>query len=143
VENLRITAKGIKREARGLLANNWSRALGGLCIYLMVLVLFIQVTQLVTALLGEYGTGWTSSKKLNGFADYFEFYTSGDMGVNMLIMLALAAFFFLLISRFLLVFQRFAPLLQAIQYRRSGRKSINIEWAKRRKTLRRNGCFGL
>lgn len=96
MENLRITAKGIKREARGLLANNWSRALGGLCIYLMVLVLFVQVTQLVTALLGEYGTGWTSSKKLNGFADYFEFYTSGDMGVNMLIMLALAAFFFLL-----------------------------------------------
>lgn len=98
MENLRITPKGIKREARGLLNNNWSRALGGLCISLMVLVLFIQVAQLVNALLGEYGPEVDLNPTLKSFADYYSYFTSGGMALSILIVLALAAFFFLLSS---------------------------------------------
>lgn len=97
MDNLRITAKGIKREARGLLTNNWSRALGALCIYLMVIVLFVQVMQLVSALLADFGPAASDAPaKLNSFADYLAYYTSGSMGTNLLIMLALTAFFFLI-----------------------------------------------
>ncbi len=99
MDNLRITAKGIKREARGLLTNNWSRALGALCIYLMVIVLFVQVGQLVHALLTDFGPAAGSSiQKLDSFADYLSYFTTGGMGINLVIMLVLVLFFFLLSS---------------------------------------------
>ncbi len=97
MDNLRITPKGIKREARGLLTNNWSRALGALCVYLMVIVLFTQVIQLVSALLADFGpASGNTPGNLRTFSDYLAYYTSGDMGINLLIMLALAGFFFLM-----------------------------------------------
>jgi|GEM_PF-4370009 len=96
MNNMRITAKGIKREARGLLTNNWSRALGALSIYLMVIVLFIQVGQLVHALLADFGPEIERPDKLSSFGDYLSYYTSGGMGANILITIVLAAFFFLL-----------------------------------------------
>ncbi|MBE6758668.1 MAG: DUF975 family protein [Ruminococcaceae bacterium] len=97
MDNIRITSKGIKREARGLLANNWSRALGGMAIYLMVLVLFVQVSQLVTALLGDFGPATAADKAtLSSFQDYLTYFTTGGMGINLLIMLVMAIFFFVL-----------------------------------------------
>lgn len=99
MENIRITAKGIKREARGLLKNNWSRALGALCIYLMVLVLFIQLSQLVNALLSDYGPAANAeAPTLRSFEDYLAYFTTGGMGLNLLIDLAMAGFFFILSS---------------------------------------------
>lgn len=97
MDNIRITSKGIKREARGLLANNWSRALGGMAIFLMVLVLFIQASRLVTALLGDFGpTASAKDVELNSFQDYLAYFTTGGMGINLLLMVVLAFFFFVL-----------------------------------------------
>ena len=99
MDNIRITAKGIKREARGLLKNNWSRALGAMSIYLMVLVLFIQISQLVNALLSDYGpSSGTDPSTLKTFDDYLAYFTTGGMGLNLLIDLAMLAFFFILSS---------------------------------------------
>jgi len=98
MDNLRITAKGIKREALGLLRNNWSRALGALSIYLMMLVLFIQISQLVSALLSEFGpgSGGPALSELRSFDDYLEYFTTGGMGINLLVLLAMSFFFFIL-----------------------------------------------
>ncbi len=99
MDNIRITPKGIKREARGLLTNNWSRALGGMVIYLMVLVLFIQASRLVVALLGDFGPAASAkSADLNSFQDYLAYFTTGGMGINLLLMAVLALFFFVLSS---------------------------------------------
>ncbi len=92
----KITPKGIKREARGLLANKWSRALGALSIYLMVIVLFVQIHQLVTSLLSEYGPAAAARTGLDSFGDYLAYYTSGTAGMNLLLQLALVAFYFIL-----------------------------------------------
>ena len=97
MDNIRITSKGIKREARGLLANNWSRALGGMVIYLMVMVLFIQASQLVSALLGDFGPAASAKEvELSSFQDYLAYFTTGGMGISLLLMLVLAVFFFVL-----------------------------------------------
>ena len=98
MDNLRITSTGIKREARGLLANNWSRALGALCIYLMVLALFMQISQLVTDLIRQYGPTAGTTHTLNSFADYYSYFTSMDAFLNIGVAVMLAAFFFLLSS---------------------------------------------
>lgn len=97
--SLRITASGIKREARALLNHNWSRALGALCVYLMVLVLFTQVSSLATALLNEYGpAAGKTFGSLSSFQDYQEYFADTAVVIRIAVTIALAAFFFLISS---------------------------------------------
>lgn len=120
MENLKITPKGIKREARGLLANNWSRALGGLCIYLMVVLLFVQIQQLLTGLLSEYGPASGIRQSLNSLSDYITYYTGPDSSVNLIVTLATTAFFFIIsapLSLGITYWYRKLALLENIQVR--------------------------
>lgn len=47
MEKQNLSAKGIKREAKGLLRNNWSRALAALCVMLFAIAMFAMLTQFI------------------------------------------------------------------------------------------------
>ncbi|MBE6753085.1 MAG: hypothetical protein E7559_01825 [Ruminococcaceae bacterium] len=99
MDNLSFTPKGIRREAQGLLADNWTRALATLCLSLFALAAFLVFNRLVTALIGVAEGGsdaQTEVTQLNSLLDYYEYYSSRGFRFTYIINLILTAFYFML-----------------------------------------------
>jgi len=99
LDNLSFTPKGIRREAQGLLADNWTRALATLCLSLFALSAFLVFNRLVTSLIGMAETGELAQNEmnqLNSLTDYYTYYTSRGFHFSYFISIVLAVFYFMM-----------------------------------------------
>lgn len=101
MENLSFTPKGIRREAGGLLTDNWNRALSTLCLSLLALSAFLLFNQLVTGLIGmvekiETQTG--DAAQMQTLVDYFAYYRERGFTLSYTVSIVLAAFYFMFAS---------------------------------------------
>lgn len=100
MDNQSLSISGVKREARGLLTNNWSRALSALCISLLALVLFLLVNNFVISLVNLVGAMKDDavSAQPHTILEFYKYFTSDDLRGNLILSGVLAAFYFLIAS---------------------------------------------
>lgn len=104
MDYFKVTARGIKREASGLLGNNWSRALATLCISLFTIAFFVQMNQLITSLIrAVQGDSIGGTSTFDGLAEsamyYYNYYTTvNGIPLDLLVSLILVAFYIFIVS---------------------------------------------
>ena len=100
MENQSLSINGVKREARGLLANNWSRALSALCISLLALVLFLLVNNFVLSLINLVAgmKDDVAAAQPHTILEFYKYFTSDNMRGNLILSSVLAVFYFLIAS---------------------------------------------
>ena len=95
-----ISPKGSRRVARGLLTDNWSRALAVMCISLFALTIYLLVEQLVLTLVDKAAmlSGTLVETELATVADYYAYYTGAGFRLQYIVALVLTVFYFLIVS---------------------------------------------
>lgn len=98
--NQSLSVSGVKREAKGLLTNNWSRALSALCISLLALVLFLLINNFVLSLVnlaGDMNNG-TGETQPHTILEFYKYFISDNKKSNIILSGILAAFYFVMVS---------------------------------------------
>jgi len=101
VDKQTLAPKGIRREAQGLLNDNWSRAISVLCLFLMTITLFMMLNQLVLSLVSN-STQLSDTASQIDFpkttAEFEEYFSSQKVRLDLTISAVMALFYFMLFS---------------------------------------------
>jgi len=100
VEKHSLAPKGIRRVAKGLLNDNWSRAISILCLFLMTITMFLLLNQLVISLVST-ATQLDESAKAEfprTASEFAEFFESKKVRLDLTISAVMALFYFMIIS---------------------------------------------
>lgn len=100
MNNQSLSVRGVKREAKGLLTNNWSRALSALCISLLALVLFLLVNNFVLSLVNLVGAMKDDAvnNQPHTLTEFYKYFSSDNARGNLILSGVLAAFYFMIVS---------------------------------------------